>query len=167
LPHWLDASDPRLCKLYQSSRINQLLKEFVMQVNAYLNFDGRCEEAINFYTKAVDAKLEMLMRFKESPEPPPPGSPVPSGEKIMHSCFSVGGTRLMASDGYCTSKPSFQGISLSLSAADEAEAKRVFDALSEGGEVRMPLTKTFFSPAFGMLADRFGVTWMVVVPAPM
>ena len=105
----------------------------------------------------------MLLRYKENPEPAsnPPGAE----NKVMHSSFSVGGATLMASDGYCQGKPSFQGFSLSLSAKDEAEAKRLFGALAEGGEVRMPLGKTFFSPCFGTVADRFGLTWMIIVPA--
>lgn len=137
-----------------------------MQVQPYLFFEGRCEEALEFYKKALGARVEMLMRFKESPEPPPQGMcPPGSGDKVMHASFSVDGAPMMASDGRASGKPSFQGFSLSLSARDEAHAKRMFGALAEGGEVRMPLGKTFFSPAFGMVADRFGVPWMVIVPA--
>ncbi len=129
----------------------------------YLFFDGRCEEAIQFYSKALGADVEMMMRFKENPDPKynPPGS----DEKIMHASFRIGGSRVMASDGECGGKPNFQGFSLSLTAADEKEADRLFAALADGGKVKMPLTKTFFSPRFGMLADRFGVSWMVLVPA--
>ena len=136
-----------------------------MQVQAYLNFNGRCEEALEFYRGAVGAEVEMMMRMKESPEPPPPGSQPPGSEnKIMHASFRIGDTTLMASDGRCTGAPTFEGITLSLSVANEAEAKRRFAALAEGGgQVHMPLTKTFFSPCFGMLADRFGVSWMVLV----
>ena len=135
----------------------------IQQVQPYLHFDGRCEEALAFYKKALGAEVEMLMRFKESPEPAnnPPGSE----NKVMHSAFTVNGATLMASDGYCQGKPSFQGFSLSLAARDEAEAKRLFGALAEGGEVQMPLAKTFFSPSFGIVADRFGVSWMIIVPA--
>jgi len=137
-----------------------------MQVQPYLFFDGRCEEAVEFYKSKLGAKVEMLMRFKDSPEPPQPGMVPPgSGNKVMHACFRVGDTAVMASDGNCAGKPSFQGFSLSLTASGEAEAKRLFAALGEGGQVQMPLTKTFFSPAFGMVADRFGVSWMVVVEA--
>ena len=135
-----------------------------MQVQPYLMFDGRCEEALEFYRKAVGAQIISLMRFKEMPEPNaaemcPPGS----AEKVMHSSFTIGKTTLMASDGNNTGKPVFQGVSLSLIVDDEAEANRLFTALGDGGQVQMPLGKTFFSPAFGMVADRFGVSWMVVV----
>ena len=135
-----------------------------MQVQSYLFFDGRCEEAIEFYKKTLGAKVEMLMRFKDSPEPPQPGMVPPGSEnKIMHSSFRIGDTVLMASDGRCTGKPSFQGFSLSITVPNEAEAKRVFAALGDGGQVQMPLAKTFFSPSFGMVADKFGVGWMVYV----
>jgi PhnB protein len=139
-----------------------------MQVQNYLFFDGRCEEAIEFYRRALGAEVTMLLRFKDAPEAPPPDKVPPgSANKVMHSSFRIGSTEVMASDGNCQGKPSFQGFALSLSAANEDEAKRLFNALSDGGQVQMPLTKTFFSPAFGMLADRFGVGWMVVVPAQM
>lgn len=137
-----------------------------MQVQAYLFFDGRCEEAIDFYRSALGAQVDMLMRFKDNPEASQSGgcSPAPGSEdKIMHASFRIGDTELMASDGECSGKPNFQGISLSISAANEAEADRLFAALSDGGQVQMPLTKTFFSPRFGMVADRFGVSWMIVV----
>jgi PhnB protein len=135
-----------------------------MQVQPYLFFDGRCEEAVEFYKGALGAKVEMLMRFKEAPDQPPPGMVPPGSEdKVMHACFRIGDTAVMASDGRCQGQPSFQGFSLSLTAADEAEADRLFGALAEGGQVQMPLGKTFFSPRFGMVADRFGVSWMVVV----
>ena len=132
-----------------------------MQVQPYLMFDGRTEEALNFYKSKLGAEVSMLMRFKDSPDPNmcAPGS----GEKVMHSCFRVGDTAVMASDGRCQGKPSFQGFALSLTARNEAEAERLFAALSDGGQVQMPLAKTFFSPRFGMVADRFGVSWMVVV----
>jgi PhnB protein len=136
-----------------------------MQVQPYLFFEGRTEEALEFYKKALGAKIEMFMRNKESPEPPPPGMNAPA-EKVMHACFSIGGARVMASDGFCSGKPNFQGFSLSVSAANEGDAKRKFGALAEGGQVKMPLTKTFFSPAFGMVTDRFGLGWMVIVQPP-
>jgi len=136
-----------------------------MQVQPYLFFDGRCEEAVEFYKSKLGAKVEMLMRYKDSPEPPQPGMVPPgSDNKVMHTCLRIGDTAVMASDGNCKGKPSFQGFSLSLDARDEADAKRLFAALAEGGQVNMPLCKTFFSPAFGMVADRFGVQWMVIVP---
>ena len=137
-----------------------------MQVQSYLFFDGRCEEAIEFYKKTLGAKVEMLMRFKDSPEPAQPGMVPPGAEnKVMHTSFRIGDTVLMASDGRCLGKPTFQGFSLSLTVPNEAEAKRLFAALGDGGQVQMPLTKTFFSPQFGMVADRFGVSWMVIVAA--
>ena len=137
-----------------------------MQVQPYLMFNGRCEEAIEFYKKALGAKVEMLMRFKDSPEPPQPGMcPPGSDNKVMHASLRIGETTVMASDGHCQGKPSFQGFSLSVSAANDSEAERLFAALGNGGQVQMPLTKTFFSSRFGMVGDRFGVTWMVIVAA--
>jgi PhnB protein len=132
-----------------------------MQVQPYLFFDGRCEEALEFYKKALGAEVEMLMRFKESPDPA--SGPAGSGEKVMHSAFKIGDTTVMASDGHCAGKPTFQGFALSVHARDGAHAERLFAALAEGGQVQMPLGKTFFSPSFGMVADRFGVSWMVIV----
>ena len=135
-----------------------------MPVTPYLFFDGRCEEALEFYKKTLGAEVEMMMRFKESPEAPPPGMVPPGGEsKIMHSCFRVGGAPVMASDGRCQGKPKFEGFSLSVDARDEAEADRMFAALADGGQVQMPLGKTFFAKRFGMVADRFGVGWMIIV----
>ncbi len=135
-----------------------------MLVQPYLFFDGRCEEALEFYRGALGAEVTMLMRFKDSPEPPQPGMVPPGSEdKVMHASFRVGDTMVMASDGRCEAQPSFQGFSLSLSVPDEAEADRRFAALADGGQVQMPLAKTFFSPRFGMVADRFGVSWMVIV----
>jgi len=132
-----------------------------MQVKPYLNFNGRCEEALAFYGKALGAKIERVMHFKDSPDPSmvSPGSE----NKVMHSSFRVGDAIVMASDGRCQGETNFQGISLTLTVPDEAEAEQRFTALSDGGQVQMPLTKTFFSPSFGMVADRFGVTWMVLV----
>lgn len=132
-------------------------------IQPYLFFGGRCEEALEFYRQTLGAEVEMMMRFKDSPEPPGCG-PVP-GEKIMHASVRIGETVLMASDGCCDGKGSFQGFALSLSVPTEAEADRRFNALAKGGQVQMPLDKTFFSPRFGMVTDRFGVTWMVIVPA--
>jgi PhnB protein len=134
-----------------------------MHIEPYLFFEGRTEEALQFYQKALGAKVEMMMRNKESPEPPPPGMNAPA-EKIMHASFLVDGARVMASDGMCSGKPNFGGFSLSITKKSREEAERTFRALGEGGQVMMPLTKTFFSPAFGMLTDRFGVGWMVMVP---
>ena len=134
-----------------------------MQIQPYLSFDGRCEEAIEFYRRTLGAKVEMLMRFKEAPEPGM--SPPEAGEKVMHSALRIGDSMVLASDGRCLGKPNFQGFALSLTAANEAEADRLFNALADGGQVQMPLAKTFFSPSFGMVADRFGVSWMVYVAA--
>ena len=136
-----------------------------MRVEAYLFFNGRCGEAIEFYKKALGAEVLMLMRYKESPEPPPPGMVPPGWEnKIMHTSLRIGNTTAMASDG-CSEGTNFQGFSLSISVANDAEAERAFTALADGGQVKMPLTKTFWSPRFGMVADRFGVGWMVTVAA--
>jgi len=132
-------------------------------IQPYLFFNGRCEEAIEFYRKALGAEVQMMMRYKESPEPPPPGM-LPSGwdNKVMHGTLRIGETIMMVSDG-CSEKIGFEGFSLSLSVPAEVEADRVFAALAEGGQVRMPLGKTFWSQRFGMLADRFGVGWMISV----
>jgi PhnB protein len=133
-------------------------------VQTYLFFDGRCEEAIEFYRRALGAELIMLSRFKDCPEPPQPGCAAPGLEKkVMHAQFRIGDTTVLASDGRCTGKPSFQGFTLSLTVPTEAEAERLFAALADGGQVQMPLAKTFFSARFGMVADRFGVSWMVLV----
>jgi len=136
-------------------------------IQAYLFFNGRCEEAVEFYRKALGAEVEMMMRFKDSPEPPPPGMVPPGFEnKIMHCSFRVGQTTVMASDGCSAGVMKFEGFSLSVSVPDEADADRVFAALAEGGKIEMPLDKTFWSPRFGMLEDRFGIGWMVsVAPA--
>ena len=138
-----------------------------MQIQPYLFFDGRCEEAITFYQKTLGAEVQMLMRFKESPEPPQPGGCGAPGQddKIMHASIRIGDTTVMCSDGMCAGKPTFAGFSLSISVKTEAEADRIFNALADGGQVQMPLAKTFFSPRFGMVADRFGVGWMVIVDA--
>jgi PhnB protein len=134
-----------------------------MQLQPYLFFDGRCEEALDFYKKTLGAKVEMLMRFKESPDAKAGVNPPGSDEKVMHCSFVVGDTQVMASDGYCKGKPSFQGFALTISTKTEEEADKTFSALSDGGQVQMPLGKTFFSPKFGMVADKFGVSWMVLV----
>ena len=137
-----------------------------MQVQPYLFFDGRCEEALDFYRKALGAQVGMMMRWKDSPEHCPEGTIPPGSEnKVMHASVQIGGTTVMASDGRCGGAPTFQGFSLSLDAASDAEAKRLFDALSDGGQVQMPLGKTFFASSFGMVADKFGVSWMVIKPA--
>ena len=135
-------------------------------IEPYLFFNGRCEEAVKFYQKALGAEVQMMMRYKESPEPTPPGMTPPDwGDKIMHASLRIGATLLMASDG-SNGKTFFEGFSLSLSFPNEADATRAFTALADGGQVRMPLGKTFWSPCFGMVQDKFGVGWMVsVTPA--
>ncbi len=138
-----------------------------MQVQPYLDFAGRCEEAVEFYKKALGAKVEVLMRFKDSPEPPPADCAPADPNKVMHVTLKIGEATVMASDGMMQGKPEFKGISLSLDFQSEDEAARRFKALGEGGKVTMPLTKTFFARSFGMVADKFGVHWMVIVPAPM
>jgi len=136
-------------------------------IQPYLFFNGCCEQAIEFYRQAVGAEVEMMMRFKDSPEPCQPGMVPPGFEnKIMHTSFRVGQTMVMASDGCSAEKTNFQGFSLSLSLPSEAEADRVFAALADGGQVRMPLAKTFWSPRFGMVQDRFGIGWMITVTSP-
>ncbi len=132
-----------------------------MQVQPYLQFDGCCEEAIEFYKTALGAEVEALMRFKDAPDQSmiSPGN----ADKVMHSCFRVGSAKIMASDGYCKGQPSFNGFSLSIMTPDKAGADRMFVALANGGTVQVPLAETFFSPRFGIVADRFGVSWMVVV----
>ena len=138
------------------------------QVQPYLFFDGRCEEALDFYKSALGAKVEMMMRFKDSPEPVPAGMCAPGSEdKVMHAAFRIGDSLVMASDGMAGGKPEFKGFSLSVNAANEAEADKLFGALGKGGKVIMPLGKTFYSPRFGMVTDKFGVGWMVIVPQKM
>ena len=130
-----------------------------MQVTPYLMLDGRCEEALEFYKKAIGAEVGVLMRFNEAPE----GACAPSsGDKIMHSSFKIGDTLLMASDGNNAGRPEFKGISLSINAKDEADADRMFKALGDGGQVQMPIDKTFFAKRFGVVADKFGVNWMII-----
>jgi PhnB protein len=139
----------------------KVIEESIMLVQPYLNFDGRCGEALEFYKKAIGAKVGMLMRFKDAPDKSmiTPGSE----NKVMHSQVQVGDSTVLMSDGRCAGKANFHGVALSISAKTEAEAGKIFNGLAEGGQVQMPLGKTFFSPRFGMLADKFGVGWMVLV----
>lgn len=135
-----------------------------MQIDAYLFFEGQAEAALEFYKKALGAEITHIVRYKDSPEPPPPGMVPPGSEnKIMHSALRIGDRTLMASDGNCSGKANFQSFSLSLSLNSEEETKKIFSALGDGGNVGMPLGKTFFSPCFGMVTDRFGVGWMVMI----
>src|SRR5262245_55721607 len=132
-----------------------------MQVQPYLNFNGRCEEAIEFYRRTLGAEVVMLSRFKDSPDP---GMISPGSEnKVMHASLRIGDSTVLASDGRCEGRATFQGFSLSLTVSTEIEAEQRFASLADGGQVQMPLAKTFFSPRFGMVADRFGVSWMVYV----
>jgi PhnB protein len=132
-----------------------------MQVQPYLFFEGRCQEAIDFYSRALGATVVMQMAFKDSPEPT--GQPSEAGEKVMHATIRIGETEVFMSDGRCSGSPTFQGFSLSLNPADDATAVSVFAALADGGTVTMPLGKTFFASSFGMVNDRFGIGWMVMV----
>jgi PhnB protein len=138
-----------------------------MHIQAYLSFDGHCDQAIAFYRQALDAEVLMLMRFGEGPEGNAEcaGGVTPPADKVMHACLQIGQTQLMLSDGFSNGKPEFKGISLSLSASDDAEAKRLFDGLAQGGEVVQALQPTFFASSFGMVNDRFGVSWMVLAPS--
>ncbi len=137
-----------------------------MKVQPYLFFDGHCDEALAFYGKALGAEVTVLMRYKDSPEPAAPGMLPPGFEnKVMHANFSIGETQLMASDGRSSGQPRFEGVSLTITAADVAEGERVFAALAEGGKVQMPMAPSFFAKRFGMVADRFGVSWMVIAGA--
>lgn len=140
-----------------------------MQTNPYLMLEGRAEEAIAFYVRTLGAEVEMMMRASDAPAPPDGGCagseempPMPA-DKILHASLRIGASRLMLSDGMCTGRPEFKGVLISLAVESVPEAERVFAALAEGGHVQMPLGPTFFSPAFGMAADPFGVGWMVVV----
>lgn len=131
-------------------------------VQPYLFFNGRCEEALNFYRSAVGAEVAVVSRFKDAPPQSGMCSPAPNlGDKVMHATFRIGETTLMASDGQCSGTGSFEGISLSINVPTVADAERILTALSNGGKVHMPITKTFFSPGFGMVQDKFGVSWMI------
>lgn len=130
-----------------------------MQIQPYLFYNGRCDEAIEFYRTAIGAEVTMLMRYRDSPEPTTHGAP----DKVMHASLRIGDSTVLVSDGQCSGQTNFQGFALSLTVANDAEAERLFTALSDGGRVQMPLGKTFFSSLFGMVADRFGVLWMIYV----
>lgn len=135
-----------------------------MRAEPYLFFEGRCEEAIDFYRRTLGAEVVMLMRYKDSPEPPPPGMIPPESEhKIMHASLRFGDAVIMDSDGLCSGQPGFQGFSVALRLRDTAAADRLFEGLADGGKIDMPLGKTFWSPRFGMVTDRFGVGWMISV----
>jgi PhnB protein len=135
----------------------------MIQIQPYLFFNGRCEEAIAFYQQTLGAEVQMLMRFKEAPDMPPGAIPPGGEDKVMHATLKIGQSTVMMSDGHCSGTPAFEGFSLSFAVADAAAADRMFTALGAGGTVQMPLGKTFWSPCFGMLKDRYGVAWMVGV----
>lgn len=137
-----------------------------MAIEPYLFFNGRCEEALRFYEHAFEAKIETVARFRESPVPFARELPDGWAEKVMHASFLVDDARVMVSDGNTDEPPQFRGFALNVNFASEVEAKRAFERLSDGGRVDMPLGPTFYSPCFGMVKDRFGVQWMVMVPAP-
>jgi len=135
-----------------------------MQTQIYLFFNGRTEEALEFYKKTLGVEVEMMMRFKDAPGPKDPNCQPPNNPNgVMHSSFKLGDQRVMASDGNGGGKADFKGFALSLAVKDGGEADRVFTALSDGGQVQQPLIQTFFSPKFGMVQDKFGVGWMVLV----
>jgi PhnB protein len=133
-----------------------------MQVQPYLFFEGRCDEAIAFYKKAIGAEVQMLMRYKDAPEGECAGGVKHPPDKVMHASLTVGDATVMVSDGNCTGKPSFTGIALSIDGKDDAQTEKLYNALADGGTPFVPLTKTFFASKFGMLNDRFGVMWMVL-----
>ena len=133
-----------------------------MQIQPYLFYAGRAEEAIELYRRALGAEVQALMRMKDSPMPRPAGNAAASDDKIMHASLRIAGSTVMLSDGECEGQPRFEGFGLSLAANDLATARRYFDGLADGGEVRMPLQKTFFAENFGMVKDRFGVLWMII-----
>ena len=163
----LREQEERLRAQAAEQRAGEPVNGSAMPVQPYLDFDGRCEEALDYYRKALGAEVKMLLRYADGPQASsqecaqmlPPGSE----KKVMHSEFSIGDTTLMGSDGMCSGKPKFEGFSISLTAPNDAEAKRLFDALADGGEVRMPLGPAFFATSFGMVADRFGLGWMIAV----
>lgn len=136
-----------------------------MLIQPYLYFDGRAEEALAFYTHAVGAQVQTLLRYKENPQPGSAGPNPPDGEKIMHASMRIGESLVNLSDGECRGEPDFRGFSLTLTTGSDQEATRCFNALLDGGQVQMPLSKTFFASSFGMLRDRFGVHWLVMGPS--
>jgi PhnB protein len=148
-------------KTKKSTKTKNIMKNAIVQ--PYLFLDGKCEEALDYYQHALGAEVKMLMRFKDSPEPPKAGCAPSDLNKVMHAQFQVGETVIMASDGRATGKPNFEGFALSLTVKTKGDADKAFGALANGGKVEMPLAKTFFSERFGMVEDKFGVFWMVLV----
>ena len=132
-----------------------------MPIQPYLTFNGRCEEAIDFYRRALGAEVNMMLRFNQAPDQ---GMVQPGmADKVMHADIKIGDGTVLMSDGMCTAQQGFEGFALSFTVNDEADAERRFNALADGGEVRMPIGKTFFSPRFGIVQDKFGVAWMIYV----
>lgn len=136
-----------------------------MPIEPYLFFRGRCAEAIEFYQKALGAEVVMSMRFRENPDENAPELPSDFGDRIMHASLKVGDATLMMSDGLSKEPTNFEGFSVSLTARDAAECERWFTALRDGGKIEMPLGKTFFAEMFGGVIDRFGLSWMIIVPS--
>lgn len=135
-----------------------------MQLQPYVHFNGRCEEAIEFYKKAVGAQVNMLMRFKDMPASSGPAAITPGTEnKVMHANLRIGDSVLLVSDGRCSGDAKLEGFSLTLTVSSDTEAEKAFAALGEGGSISMPLQKTFFASKFGMINDRFGVSWIIIV----
>lgn len=137
-----------------------------MHIQPYLLFDGRCDEAIDFYREALGAEVLMLMRFRDAPDGAECGGAAPPPDKVMHACLQIGDSQVLCSDGFATGHPEFKGVSLSLNATNDAQARRRFDALAKGGQVQMPLAESFFASSFGMVTDRLGVAWIIVVQKP-
>lgn len=135
-----------------------------MNVQPYLSFEGRAQEAIEFYKSALGAKVDVVMHFKDAPPEVQSQMSPGSKDKVMHAAFHIGDTQVMASDGQCTGKANFSGISLTLNASNNGEAEKLFGALGNGGKVTMPMSETFFAHRFGIVADKFGVSWMVLNP---
>ncbi|MCB1852433.1 MAG: VOC family protein [Gammaproteobacteria bacterium] len=134
------------------------------KVNNYLFFSGRCEEALDYYCRHLGARIELLFRFGDSPEPIPEGAIPPDFDnKVMHAEFTLGDTRLFASDG-CSINGPVGGFSLALTLTVEEAVRRAFTALADGGSIVMPLEPTFWSPLYGQVNDRFGISWMVMMP---
>jgi PhnB protein len=135
-----------------------------MNIQPYLSFEGRTQEAIDFYKSAIGAKVDVVMHFKDAPPDMKTQMSPESMDKVMHAAFHIGDTQVMASDGRCTGKASFSGISLTINAGSNEEAEKLFNALGQGGQVGMPMSETFFAHRFGVVSDKFGVGWMVLNP---
>jgi PhnB protein len=151
-------------KVALSSRtLHSLIQAMKPVVEPYLFFGGQCEAALNYYHQYLGAEIRMIMRYRESPEPPMCPLPEGWGDKIMHAAFTIGASRLMGSDGMKEAVPE-DGHCLSITMPDEAAARRAFAVFADGGKTFMPIGKTFWSACFGMVTDRFGIQWMVTVP---